>query len=269
MAAHRPRKRFGQNFLTDRSTAARIAAVIDPGPGDRLVEVGPGRGALTAPLLERCGTLDAIELDRDLVDQLEALPGPGQHLRLHQADALRFDYGELARERGGPLRLAGNLPYNIATPLLFHLLEQGEAIADMHFMLQREVVDRLAAGPGTKTYGRLSVMVQMAAEVTPLFRVPPGAFYPVPKVDSAVVRLQRRGPDSPRPANPEAFDTLVARAFRTRRKTLRNALAGLCPDETIARAGIDPGVRAETLSVSDFLRLAEEAFGEPKRLQES
>lgn len=269
MAGHRPRKRFGQNFLTDSSTAARIADAIDPRPGDRLVEVGPGRGALTVALLERCGDMDAIELDRDLVARLEALPDPEQHLRLHQADALRFDYGKLARERGGPLRLAGNLPYNIATPLLFHLLEHDEVIADMHFMLQREVVDRLAATPGTKTYGRLSVMVQVAAEVTPLFRVPPGAFYPVPKVDSAVVRLQRRGPDSHRPADPEGFQTLVARAFRTRRKTLRKALAGLCPEETIARAGIDPGARAEALSVSDFLRLADEAFGEPTRLRES
>lgn len=255
---HRPRKRFGQNFLTNRATAIRIVAAIDPAPGDQLVEVGPGRGALTEPLLERVGLLDAIELDRDLAVELEALPRDGQQLAMHQTDALQFNFRDLAHWRRTPLRLVGNLPYNISTPLLFHLLDQGEAIADMHFMLQQEVVERLAAEPGTRNYGRLSVMVQVACEVTPLFRVPPSAFYPKPKVGSALVRLQRRAETNQGPGDPRLFAELVARAFRTRRKTLRNALRDWCSPEAIAQAGIDPGARAETLSVSDFLCLAEQ-----------
>ncbi len=265
MEKHRPRKRFGQNFLTDRSIAGRIVAAIDPGPDDRLVEIGPGHGALTRLLLERVERLDAIELDRDLAPRLAGLPG-AERLTVHAADALDFDFAGLARARGGPLRVVGNLPYNISTPLLFHLLDQPEALADLHFMLQKEVVDRLASEPGTKAYGRLSVMVQVGYEVTPLFRVPPGAFYPQPAVDSGVVRLRPRPPECPRPRDPDRFAAIVAEAFQGRRKTLRNALKATCDPGCLAAAGVDPGARAETLAVADFVHLANAATirGQPK-----
>ena len=258
MADHRPRKRFGQNFLTDANIVAKILEAIAPERGDRLVEIGPGQGALTRRLLERVAHLDAIEVDRDLAPEVARLAEP-ERLTVHAADALTFDFAALAEARGGPLRVVGNLPYNISSPLLFHLLDQLPAVADMHFMLQREVVDRLAAQPGSKTYGRLSVMVQARCRVTPLFQVPPGAFYPIPKVSSAVVRLRPNPADAPRPRDHAAFSAVVARAFQARRKTLRNALKGLCPPERVREAGVDPGARAETLSVADFIRLADAA----------
>lgn len=258
MATHRPRKRFGQNFLTDANIVAKIVEAVAPGADDRLVEIGPGQGSLTRRLLERVDHLDAIEVDRDLAPEVAEL-ADSERLTVHTADALAFDFAALAAERGGQLRVVGNLPYNISSPLLFHLLDQLDAVADMHFMLQREVVDRMAATPGSKTYGRLSVMVQVQCQVTPLFRVPPGAFYPVPKVSSAVVRLRPAPPDAPRPRDHAAFSAVVARAFQARRKTLRNALKGLYSPERMADAGVDPGARAETLSVADFVRLAERA----------
>ena len=259
MAAHRPRKRFGQNFLTDANIVAKIVDAIAPAAADRLVEIGPGQGALTARLLERVAHLDAIEVDRDLAPGVAGLAG-AERLAVHAADALTFDFAALAAERGGPLRVVGNLPYNISSPLIFHLIDQLPAVADMHFMLQREVVDRLGATPGSKTYGRLSVMVQAQCRVTPLFRVPPGAFYPVPKVSSAVVRLVPHPADAPRPRDHAAFSAVVARAFQARRKTLRNALKGLCPPERMSAVGVDPGARAEQLSVADFIRLADDAL---------
>ena len=268
MEKHRPRKRFGQNFLTDANIAARIVDAVDPAPADRIVEIGPGHGALTRRLLERVERLDAIELDRDLAAELSGTPG-AERLTVHSADALRFDFAALAQERGGPLRVVGNLPYNISTPLLFHLLDQIGSLADLHFMLQREVVDRMAAEPGGKSFGRLSVTVQVGCEVTPLFRVPPGAFYPPPKVESAVVRIRPRPPGSPRPKDPELFAALAAKAFQGRRKTLRNALKGLCDPDCLAAAGIDPGARAETLEVSDFVRLADAAASRGGQSEES
>ena len=251
---HRPRKRFGQNFLHDAGIVARIVAAVAPRDGDRLVEIGPGEGALTGPLLEAAGELTAIELDRDLVALLNTRFPPGGGLTLLAGDALTFDFRALAA--GGRLRLVGNLPYNISTPLLFHLFDQRDAVADMHFMLQREVVDRLAAPPGGKAYGRLSVMAQVACRVTPLIRVPPGAFRPPPKVDSTVVRLVPHATPPVAIDDPGRFAAVVAAAFAQRRKTLRNTLRGVVDVDALAAAGIDPGRRAETLTLEEFARAA-------------
>ena len=251
---HQPRKRFGQHFLHDPAVVQRIVAAVAPQPGEHLVEIGPGEGAITFELLRAAGRLDAIELDRDLVAPLrERSVGLGE-LVLHSADALRFDFRPLAGA-GGTLRLVGNLPYNISTPLLFHLLDQADCIHDMHFMLQKEVVERMAARPGGRDYGRLSVMLQARCTVTPLFTVGPGAFRPPPKVDSAVVRVVPLA-QPPDIADPALFAGLVAAAFAQRRKTLRNTLKGHLDAETIAALGIDPGARAETLALGDFVRLA-------------
>jgi len=249
------RKRFGQHFLHDPGVLARIVAAIDPKPGERLVEIGPGRGALTLPLLERCRRLEAIEVDRDLVPPLvERARGNGE-LVVHQADALEVDFSAL--HRGGPkLRVCGNLPYNISTPLLFHLLESRAAIADMHFMLQKEVVDRIVAPPGGKTYGRLTVMLAAACRATALFRVGRGAFQPPPAVDSAVVRLVPHASAPFELADPDRFARVVAAAFSMRRKTLRNSLRGLVEPGRFDAAGIDAARRPETLSPAEFARLA-------------
>lgn len=245
------RKRFGQHFLHDPHAIRRIVDAVQPQSGERLVEIGPGRGALTAALLERVPALHAIEIDRDLVACLrERFP---RGLILHQADALTFDYRSLAA--GGPIRLVGNLPYNISTPLLLALVAQLDAIQDMHFMLQREVAERLTAAPGGKTYGRLSVMVQWRLRGERLFHLGPGAFRPPPKVDSTVVRLVPRS-DAPRVADPAFFAELVRRAFGQRRKALKNALAGLLDETAIRAAGVDPLRRAETLTVEEFVALS-------------
>jgi 16S rRNA (adenine1518-N6/adenine1519-N6)-dimethyltransferase len=251
---HQPRKRFGQHFLHDPAVVQRIVAAVAPQPGDHLVEIGPGEGAITFELLRAAGRLDAIELDRDLVAPLRARSAGLGELVLHSADALRFDFRPLAGA-GGKLRLVGNLPYNISTPLLFHLLDQADCIRDMHFMLQKEVVERMAARPGGRDYGRLSVMLQARCTVTPLFTVGPGAFRPPPKVDSAVVRLAPLA-QPPDIADPALFARLVAAAFAQRRKTLRNTLKGHLDAEAIAALGIDPGARAEVLALGDFVRLA-------------
>lgn len=249
---HRPRKRFGQHFLNDPGVVERILRAIGPEPGQRFVEIGPGQGILTRPLLSVLGRLDVVELDRDLAAALsgENLPG----LTVHGADALRFDYRGLAPS--GELRVVGNLPYNISTPLLFHLLSQADAVRDMHFMLQREVVTRMAASPGGGDYGRLSVMVQYRCRVERLFTVRPGAFRPPPKVNSAVVRLvPYRAP--PVDVDDEAvFRKVVAAAFSQRRKTLRNALRDVASAEDLEAVGIDPGERAEQLSLSAFAAIS-------------
>jgi 16S rRNA (adenine1518-N6/adenine1519-N6)-dimethyltransferase len=259
--AHQPRKRFGQHFLHDPGVIRRIVAAIAPHPGDHLVEIGPGEGAITGELLRAAGRLDAVELDRDLVEPLRARCAGLGALTVHSADALRFDFCALA-PAGARLRVVGNLPYNISTPLLFHLLDQAACIRDMHFMLQKEVVERMAAGPGGKDYGRLSVMLQARCEVTPLFTIGPGAFRPPPKVDSAVVRLVPRA--APLAIDDEAtFARVVAAAFAQRRKTLRNGLKGLLTAETIAALGIDPGTRAEQLPLQEFVRLANAAWKVP------
>ncbi len=258
MKGHRPRKRFGQNFLHDAQVVARIAAAIDPRPGEHLVEIGPGLGALTEILLPQVGEMDVIELDRDLIPRLSRHCGGLGELRIHAADALAFDFSGLADD-GRPLRIVGNLPYNISTPLMFHLLAYRNQIRDMHFMLQKEVVERLAATPGSKDYGRLSVIMQYHCRVEALFRVPPGAFNPPPKVESAVVRL------TPWAAPPVAvqdlaqFQRVVTQAFSQRRKTLRNTLKGLVDAETMQALGIDPTRRAETLDLAEFAALAEAA----------
>ncbi|MDZ7829297.1 MAG: 16S rRNA (adenine(1518)-N(6)/adenine(1519)-N(6))-dimethyltransferase RsmA [Halofilum sp. (in: g-proteobacteria)] len=249
-----PRKRFGQHFLHDRHVVERIVEAIDPRAGDRIVEIGPGEGVLTVPLLEIIDHLDVVEIDRDLARALRERDDWTGRVTVHETDALRFDFAGLAA--GSPLRVVGNLPYNISTPLLFHLLDQRACIHDMHFMLQREVVDRIVARPGSGTYGRLSVMIQAHCEAGSLFRVAPGAFRPPPRVESALVRLRPR-PTSLVPAEHEqAFAAIVHDAFTARRKTLRNALRRLLSAGQIEAAGIDPAVRAETLPVEAFVSLA-------------
>ena len=253
---HRPRKRFGQNFLHDPGVIRGIVAAIHPMAGERVAEIGPGLGALTAPLLEALGELDVIELDRDLIPHLERQFGDAGELRIHSTDALKFDFCSLVAQ-GEFLRVVGNLPYNISTPLIFHLLEQSHCIRDMHFMLQKEVVDRLAAQPGSGDYGRLGVMVQFHCRVERLFSVPPGAFNPPPKVYSAIVRLTPYA-EKPVTVKDEAcLRRLVAQAFGQRRKTLRNNLKPLLDSATIEALGIDPGRRPETLSLEEFAALAD------------
>jgi len=259
-ASSRPprRKRFGQHFLHDPGAIRRIVAAVAPRAGDHLVEIGPGRGALTRQLLEceDC-TLDAIEIDRDLAAQLAAaFAGSARHA-LHVADALEFDFTGLAAQRGGRLRIVGNLPYNISTPLLFHLLSHTDAIIDLTLMLQREVVARLAAAPGDGDYGRLGVMLAPRVQVQRLFDVGPGAFQPAPRVWSAVVRLSVRAQPL-FPISPQ-FAAVVAAAFSQRRKTLRNALSQMLTSGQIVACGIDPGARPGTLAAEAFNTLAEAA----------
>jgi 16S rRNA (adenine1518-N6/adenine1519-N6)-dimethyltransferase len=252
----RPRKRFGQHFLHDPAVIERIAAAIAPRSGDALVEIGPGRGALTRRLLQSdCASLDAVEIDRDLAASLgEELAGEAR-FSLHAADALRFDFRALARARGQSLRVVGNLPYNISTPLIFHLLESVHDMRDMHVMLQREVIARMAARPGEGAYGRLTVMLAPWVQVERLFDVGPGAFQPPPQVWSAVARLTVR--DGPAfPVSP-AFRAVVAAAFAHRRKTLRNALRGLATAEQMERCGVDPSARPETVSPALFNAIAD------------
>jgi 16S rRNA (adenine1518-N6/adenine1519-N6)-dimethyltransferase len=251
----RARKRFGQHFLHDPGVLARIVAAIDPQPGERIVEIGPGRGALTLPLLARSGRLDAIEIDRDLIPDLEARAAGAGELVVHAADALEFDFAALWGA-GPRLRVCGNLPYNISTPLLFHLLAARASILDMHFMLQKEVVDRIVAAPGGKQYGRLTVMLAAACRATALFRVGRGAFQPPPAVDSAVVRLvPHSGTPFPLP-DAARFARVVAAAFSMRRKTLRNSLRGLVDEAGFEAAGIAADRRPETLAPAEFARLA-------------
>lgn len=252
---HQPRKRFGQHFLHDPVVIRKIVDAVDPQPGDFLVEIGPGHGAITGPLLERAGSLHVVELDRDLAERLPERCGGGDRLTVHSADALRFDFSTLCPP-GRRMRLVGNLPYNISTPLMFHLLEQREHIQDMHFMLQREVVTRMAASPGSRQYGRLSVMLAAFCRVEPLFDIGPGAFNPPPRVYSSVVRLiPWSEPPFPLPC-PRAFSDVVRQAFSMRRKTLRNALKRLLPETAILDAGCDPGCRPQTLSAEQFAALA-------------
>jgi 16S rRNA (adenine1518-N6/adenine1519-N6)-dimethyltransferase len=252
---HRARKRFGQNFLHDPAVIQRIISAVAPAAGQRVVEIGPGLGALTLPLLRSLGRLDVVELDRDIIPKLQAQAVDAGELRIHQADALRFDFSTLC-EPGEKLRLIGNLPYNISTPILFHLLKQAECIADMHFMLQREVVERMVAGPGSKTYGRLSVSLAMQAHCEPLFLVGPGAFKPAPKVESAVVRITPQS-TSQQPRNQAIFEHVVSKAFSARRKTITNGLRDLLTREQIAEVDIDPGCRPEQISPDGFRRLAD------------
>ncbi|MFC4160332.1 16S rRNA (adenine(1518)-N(6)/adenine(1519)-N(6))-dimethyltransferase RsmA [Chitinimonas lacunae] len=256
MKSHQPRKRFGQNFLQDQGVINDILSAIGARPGEAVVEIGPGLAALTAPLIARLGRLHAVEIDRDIVAQLTRRFSPEQ-LVLHNADALQFDFGALAAQMapGSKIRLVGNLPYNISTPLLFHLAEFSDRIEDAHFMLQNEVVLRMVAEPGSADYGRLGVMLQYLFEMEKLLDVPPTAFYPPPKVDSAIVRMIPR-PFHVTAADPEGLAKLVAAAFAQRRKTLRNNLKGLVSDADFAAVGLEPGLRPENVSVADYVRLA-------------
>lgn len=287
---HIPRKRFGQHFLTDQSAIHAIVSVINPKAGDVLVEIGPGLGALTKPLLERIPHLHVVELDRDIIARLKKT-WPPERLTIHEGDALKFDFSSLceeasdngmnARKQGSgdakipgskqgaadaayragarqvkPIRVCGNLPYNISSPLLFHLKDYAGQISDMTFMLQKEVVDRMVAQPSTSAYGRLSIMLQRRFHMESLFDVPPEAFDPPPKVDSAVVRMIPKAPDSYPELDEDYFAEIVTAAFSQRRKTLRNTLGKMIGEEAFNEAGINPGLRAENLGVSDFEKLA-------------
>ncbi|HUK00813.1 MAG TPA: 16S rRNA (adenine(1518)-N(6)/adenine(1519)-N(6))-dimethyltransferase RsmA [Steroidobacteraceae bacterium] len=252
----RPRRRFGQHFLHDPAVIERIVASIGPAGGDHLLEIGPGRGVLTRALLASpLASLDAIEIDRDLVALLQQGFAADARFAVHCADALQVDFRELADRHGARLRLVGNLPYNISTPLLFHIIGQADCIEDLHVMLQREVVARIAASPGSQAYGRLTVMLAPWTDAQRLFDVGPGAFQPPPRVWSALVRLQIRR--EPRFVVHPQYGAVVAAAFSQRRKTLRNALKRFLTADQIAACGIEPGVRPETVAPEGFNRLAE------------
>jgi 16S rRNA (adenine1518-N6/adenine1519-N6)-dimethyltransferase len=252
---HKPRKRFGQHFLHDPQVIQNIVNCIAPRSSDAIIEIGAGLGAITLPLLQQVGTLAVVELDRDLIPRLESLCKNEGVLKLHNEDALKFNFRALAPHHDG-LRVVGNLPYNISTPLIFRLLESADVIADMHFLMQKEVVDRITALAGSRDYGRLSVMVQYRCRSERMFYVGRGAFRPSPQVDSALLRLIPYK-TLPYPVRDEArFAVIVNHAFSQRRKTLRNALDGLLKLEDIRAAGIDSSLRGETLTVEEFVRLA-------------
>jgi 16S rRNA (adenine1518-N6/adenine1519-N6)-dimethyltransferase len=251
----RARKRFGQNFLHDRYVIEKIIHAIAPQPDQVIVEIGPGKGAITRLLLPACKTLHVIEIDRDLVHDLQAEFGDSPNLEIHNYDALQVDYCQLTDEQS--LRLVGNLPYNISTPLLFHIVESMNCIHDMYFMLQKEVVNRLSAQPGSKTYGRLSIMMQYYCQVESLFDVAPGSFTPAPNVNSSIVKLtpHHNRPVTVRDVND--FRQLVTQAFNMRRKTLRNALKKLLSEAEIAACDVDPTLRPEMLTIQDYARLSD------------
>jgi 16S rRNA (adenine1518-N6/adenine1519-N6)-dimethyltransferase len=257
MTTHQPRKRFGQNFLVSPGVIRKIVDAIAPRTGDTVVEIGPGLGALTAPLLERLDHLHVVEIDRDLTARLRECFAPDR-LTIHEGDALQFDFGAL--KESGPLKIVGNLPYNISSPLLFHLAAVADKVSEMHFMLQKEVVDRMVAMPGSGDYGRLSVMLQYRFLMERLFVVPPGAFDPPPKVDSAIVRMIPRSllkVSSGETALDEGlFGRLVTAAFSQRRKMLRNTLRDFGGEALLEAQGIAPTARAETLPVDAYVRLS-------------
>lgn len=249
---HQPRKRFGQNFLNDAHVIDRIVDLINPKANESVIEVGPGLGALTLPLLERLPRLEVIEIDRDLIAKLQARNL--DQLIVHESDVLKVNWSELAH--GRQLRVVGNLPYNVGTPLLLNLLESREHVIDIHAMLQKEVVDRLCAQTGTRAYGRLSVLMQSCFKIEALFDVPPAAFTPSPKVQSAVVRLIPLA-NSPNSDAVAKLSQATRMAFASKRKTLRNNMKEVLSSDELANAGIDPQARAETLSLEQFMRLAE------------
>jgi 16S rRNA (adenine1518-N6/adenine1519-N6)-dimethyltransferase len=256
MHKHRARKRFGQHFLTDTGVIDEILHAIRPASDDIVVEIGPGPGAITVPVAARCEQLHAIEIDRDLAAQLRSRFAGNQRVVIHEADALDFDFAELASASGRALRIIGNLPYNISTPLLFHLLDSRHAILDMHFMLQKEVVDRMAAIPGSKKFGRLSIMLGCYLEIEALFEVEPQAFEPPPAVTSSVVRLRPFVPDKYAINDAGLLSSLVATAFSQRRKTLRNALKSMVSTDDLEALQINAGLRPENVPVADWVALA-------------
>lgn len=254
---HKARKRFGQNFLHDQVVIHRIVCAIAPREGEHLVEIGPGQGALTEPLADACKDLDVIELDRDLIPRLKVQFALTEGFRIHEGDALKFDFASLQTD-DRLLRLVGNLPYNISTPLIFHLLSFSGLIKDMHFMLQKEVVDRLIAQPGEKNYGRLSVMARYYCSAENVLHVGPGAFFPPPKVDSAIVRLT---PYTVLPylcKSTDVLERVVRSAFSLRRKTLRNSLKEFIASEQLKELGIDPQLRAENVSLGQYVNIADQ-----------
>ena len=252
---HKARKRFGQNFLTDPLLIQRIVNTINPVAGELILEIGPGHAALSRPLAESEAELHLLEIDRDLAARLQILFKPEGKAIIHTGDALKTDFSEIVH--GRPFRLVGNLPYNISTPLLFHVLKWNDLVIDMHFMLQQEVVKRMAANPGGKAWGRLSVMCQYYCEVSPLFDVPPEAFTPAPKVQSMFVKLIPHAQPPVTIRDMAVFERLVIQAFSMRRKTLRNCLRGLLDASMIEAAGIDPGLRPETLGLEQFAALSQ------------
>lgn len=252
---HTARKRFGQNFLNDTFVIEQIVDAINPQDGDNLVEIGPGLGALTDPVCERVDALTVVELDRDLAKRLRHHPFHGSKLTIVEQDALKVDFAELAKV-DAPLRVFGNLPYNISTPIMFHLFSFANLIKDMHFMFQKEVVNRLAATPGHKNYGRLSVMAQYYCKVQPVINVPPGAFVPPPKVESAVVRLTPHTTPPVQVSSVKTLERVCTLAFNQRRKTIRNSLKECIEEAQLLALGIDPTRRAETLSLQDYAVIA-------------
>jgi len=250
---HVARKRFGQNFLTDKFVLDNIIDAIGPEPGQTMVEIGPGLAAMTALLLKRLDHMHVVELDRDLVARLEK-SFPREKLTVHSGDALKFDFGQIPVPEGQKLRVVGNLPYNISSPLLFHLAEFAHLIEDQHFMLQKEVVERMVAGPGSKVYGRLSVMLQWRYDMSLLFIVPPTAFDPPPQVESAIVRMvpTRRQ----LPCDGPTLAAVVMKAFSQRRKVIRNCVAGMFTEAQLVEAGIDPQSRPEAVGLEQYVALA-------------
>ena len=250
---HVARKRFGQNFLTDKQVLSDIIDAIAPRQGETMVEIGPGLAAMTALLLKQLDHMHVVELDRDLVTRLEKAY-PRERLTVHSGDALKFDFGAIPVAEGQKLRVVGNLPYNISSPLLFHLADFAHLIEDQHFMLQKEVVERMVAEPGSKTYGRLSVMLQWRYDMSLMFIVPPTAFDPPPQVESAIVRMvpvkQQLACDGKR------LEAVVAKAFSQRRKVIRNCVAGMFTEAQLVEAGIDPSVRPEAVSLAQYVALA-------------
>jgi len=252
---HQAKKRFGQNFLHNDAVISDIIDAINPEPGENLVEIGPGLGALTEPVIERAGKLSVVELDRDLAKRLRHHPFLAPHLTIYETDALSFDFAELATDEE-PLRIFGNLPYNISTPLIFHLLTFKDKVQDMHFMLQKEVVQRMAAEPHCKAYGRLSIMTQYQCQVIPVMEIGPEAFKPAPKVDSAIVRLIPHA-DIKNPVKEiSALNTVCLAAFNQRRKTIRNGFKNLISVAQLESLNIDANLRPENLTLDDYIMLA-------------
>ncbi len=252
---HQAKKRFGQNFLHNEAIISKIVDAINPEPNENLVEIGPGLGALTEPVIERAGDISVVELDRDLAHRLRHHPFLTKHLTIYEQDALKFDFASLITD-DKPLRIFGNLPYNISTPLIFHLLSFKDKVKDMHFMLQKEVVERMAAGHDCKAYGRLSIMTQYQCQVLPVMEIGPEAFQPPPKVDSAIVRLIPHKTIKNPVKDIACLNQVCLAAFNQRRKTIRNSFKKLISAEQLVELGIDPTLRPENLALDDYITLA-------------
>ena len=267
---HQAKKRFGQNFLNNEAVISDIVDAINPEPGENLVEIGPGLGALTEPVVERAEKLSVVELDRDLVKRLSSHPFLAPHLTIYEADALSFDFAQLitSENSGQPLRIFGNLPYNISTPLIFHLLTFKDKVKDMHFMLQKEVVERMAASPDCKAYGRLSIMTQYQCQVIPVMEIGPEHFTPAPKVDSAIVRLIPHDDIKNPVKDINALNTVCLAAFNQRRKTIRNGFKKLITVEQLASLNIDANLRPENLTIDNYITLANFIIDNPPQIIE-